>query len=217
MKYTFSFFLALLFLLVNTVCLYGQDTTVKFGANTFLLSAKPADDTIWVDDPFTHKTITHISPRERIPMAMNGQKIYADTELVLNNKKYGSVFKTPGWTAQSIREYLLSNLKNEFKKLDDYDYELSLATIVIDDKGGIAYFNYGGFTARQKWNKNGEIKHNIPAPVLNEIKKKVYRLLLTAPPHEPAYAFGRPAASLITDISAVPFQIKSHKLVSMHW
>ena len=106
---------------------------------------------------------------------MNGHKIYTDTSIISIQKKFGKhIYETGGWTSEGIKEYLLSNLKDELAKLDDYTYSIELQNIVVDEKGQIVYFDYDGISSRQRWNAKGLIEHNIPQDVKDDFKNKVY-------------------------------------------
>lgn len=124
--------------------------------------------------------------------------------------------------AGGIKEYLLSNMKDEIAKLDDGSYVLHLDNIVMDERGAIVYYEYNGLTGAKPFAQAppGQEEKNIAPEVSkstnDEFGKKVSALMENAPLHGPANFKGYPVPYLINSIAFWnSFTVKNHKLVSL--
>ena len=188
---------------------------VKYRDNVIELSPQLPADTVTVMDPSTGKQqmlVTSLSPH---PIKLNGKKIYTSDDLYAQNKMGSPVTNTSSFTADGLREYLLSRLSGDFSKLEDGYYMLSVDNVVVNENGSIVYYEYGSL--RGTSNSYPPKPHaEVDKATSEAIGRRVDELLNEAPKHEPAYYKGDAVPSLVNGVvSRNPFQIKNHKLVSM--
>ena len=187
---------------------------VTYRDNKFELS-KP--DTIYVDlpDPVSGKTERKMLIRDPYPIKMNGKPIFQSPEQIISkpDTTVGSVFNEgPGINNNSLKEYLFSNLKEYLAKLKDTTYSFSMINIVIDDKGKIVYYEYGGINIISNTD-NGNKLTKIERSLDNKITKKIQELMENAPIHNPASVNNKDVPSLIS--SGGNFTIKGHKIIKL--
>ena len=129
----------LLFLFSALFCSAQQEIT--FNGNTFGMSAAK---TIMVKDPVTGNAEQQSIPAR--PIAMNGKPIYTTDTLtrfpVFNEKG------APG--TEKLSGYLFTILKAELGRLDEGNYILSVTNAVIDEKGRLVYYEFGGLKRLQE-------------------------------------------------------------------
>lgn len=192
-----------------------QGNIVKYRGNTIELSPQLPSDTVTILDPSTGKermVVTTLNPH---PIKLNGKKIYNSDDLYGQNKMGSPVTNTSSFTADGLREYLLSHLSDDLSKLEDGYYMLSVDNVVVNENGSIVYYEYGDL--RGVSNSYPPKPHaEVNKTTSETIGKRVDELLNEAPKHEPAYYNGNAVPSLVNGVVfRNAFQIKNHKLVSM--
>ena len=188
---------------------------VTYHGNKFELS-EPETDTIVIVNPVTGKEETKIATKVPYPVKMNGSKIYAPWEIKNNaSPALGTPYNAESaLNAETLKEYLLSNLKEELAKLKDDTYALNLQHVVVDEKGRIVYFEYNGISvfgaAGNDPNKSG-----VDKSVQTRITRQVYTLLNNAPAHTPASVNAHDVPAMISDYDRGMFTIKDRKVSSL--
>ena len=107
---------------------------ITFNGNRFLMSGT---DTMLIIDPVTGVEITRIIPPH--PVSMNGKRIYPTDTL----KVFPSIKSTTG-DDKKLSVYLFENLKAKLDMLEDGNYTISVTNAVIDSKGKLVYYEFGG-------------------------------------------------------------------------
>lgn len=173
-------------------------------------------DTVMVQNPSTGEIEIRIIRRDPSPVILNGKKIYTEEKIpVKANKMGGPSNTTSGFTDKGLKEYLLTSLKDELKKLKDGNYYLTLSNIIIDEKGGIVYFDYGGISASEFGEKN------VKTPTMGQeqqdvFARKIVHLLHNAPKHIAATVNGEYVPSLMNNADFWnPFIIKNGELTAL--
>ncbi|MBS1778124.1 MAG: M56 family metallopeptidase [Bacteroidetes bacterium] len=217
--------LALVCILCFTKNAFSYDNRVQNGntvtmwGNTIKLSSG-IPDTVIVVDPTNGNESMHIMQRGPLPDSLNGDRIYADYQIHdMANRMNASANTTAGFTDKGIKEYLLTNMKEELKQLKDGSYYLHLDNVVVDKNGAIAYFEYAGLTMAAEVNGGGmhiSIKDTIDKKTQDAIARKLTELLHDAPTHIAATVKGEYVPMLVdnTDFHN-PFTIKGGKLTAL--
>lgn len=188
---------------------------ITYRGNVFELSSLTVD-TVFVQDPVTGNMLLKIAEHEPVPVKMNGDTIYQSYAL---NHTVGAGLNTitskSSLKAEAIRLYLLDNMKDELKKLDNGKYWLGITNVVVDKNGDIVYFDYSGLQTESPMIKNVGT-NNIDLVLQAKISKKVSRLLLEMPRHAPGVSNGREVNSVIDGLEFWNlFEVKDGRLISL--
>ncbi|MGN6478092.1 MAG: M56 family metallopeptidase [Flavipsychrobacter sp.] len=193
--------------------------TITFWGNTIKLDVA-VPDTITMIDPSTGKEVIRITQRDPRPGMLNDQKIYTSYEIQeMGNRMSAAANSTAGFTDKGIKEYLLTNMKEELKALKDGSYYLHLDNVVVDKNGAIAYFEYAGLTMAAEMNGGGmhiSIKDTIDKKIQDAIARKLTELLHDAPTHIAATVKGEYVPMLVGNTDFYnPFTVKNGKLTAL--
>jgi len=134
--------------------------TVTYRGNKITLS-EPKADTIIVTDPVTGNELMQVRKTDPTPLKINGQKIYNLDEVTTLPKRKDKMY--------SIEEHLLSNLALAFNSFPDGSYRVQMADVVIDTKGKMAYFDYGGLS----YTDRGAQNYTVPDDLVKKIGKEL--------------------------------------------
>lgn len=146
---------------------------VTFKGNVFTMRSYP-DDTTIVVDPTNGEEKMLITTRVPMPIAMNGDKIYQEYEIDENGSLNALTdFNTIGTlSSSSIKQAVINEIKDDFIKLPDDNYNLGISNIVLDKNGKIIYYDFEGFYASHTATKLPEdIKKQIDKKIINVINK----------------------------------------------
>lgn len=189
---------------------------VIYRGNTIEFSEKSPSDTMMMKDPKTGEVkmiITTIDPK---PQLINGKKIYTPNELEGEKGQNRRYTKPSAYSSAAMKEYLLGNMKKELKKLDDGDYRLIVENIVMDNKGKLAYFEFGGLKKVIKLEGARQKTEDIDKKTEEKFAKKIALLINSAPSHSPAVYDGNEVNSSINNWDFYnSFSIKDKELVSL--
>jgi hypothetical protein len=190
---------------------------VTYNGNKFKLIVPPPD-TVIIIDPVSGQEMTKMvshGTEATLPATMNGKKIYGYYEIPEGTQPGTAVNSKAGLSSNNLKEYLLTNLADEFKKLANGSYFIELNDVVVDEKGKIVFFNFKGILINTREHDNGvNPKAKIDKATQASIAAKVSRLMEDAPMHSPAMINGNAVPFLIDGISfSNPFIIKDHKVV----
>lgn len=189
---------------------------VTYKGNTFEFESGMAD-TVMVQDPATGDMQMIITRREPShPVRMNGEKIYLPGELEHADRTPRGSTEESTLNSQALKEYLLTNMKKEIKKLDDGDYKLIIGAIVIDKKGDIVYFEFDSIE-KARTTANGKTEFKIISDKVTEtFAKKTASLLQNAPAHTPAVYNGEEVLSAINNTAFWnSFTVKDKEIVAL--
>jgi len=199
-----------------------QGNIVKYRGNTIELSPPSIPDTVTVIDAVTGKQNMVVTRKNPNPIKLNGKKIYTSDDVNVKMKMGAPATNKADIDGGAIKEYLLSNMKNEIAKLDDGNYVLHLDNIVLDENGAIVYYEYNGITGAKPFaqappGQEGMNKApKVSKAVANEFEKKTGILIDNAPRHGAAYFNGNAVPYLLNTIAFWnSFTVKNHKLVSL--
>ena len=175
---------------------YGM---VVLGKHKFEYSERKVD-TIKIVDPQTKEAIMKIVKIDPRPLKVDGKLITDETVK----------FKGGG----SAEEYFLGKIKNEISKLEDGYYRLDVYNIIVDDKGKICAFTYGGIHGKRT--EKGGFAENpitIPAALEDIIFEKIGDELAAFPNWEPAVLNNKPVVGEASVIKAMGlYKITAHKI-----
>lgn len=193
--------LVLVCVLCFTKNAFSDDKKVKNGnkityrGNTFEMKIWP-NDTVMVQDPVTGQEFIKIASREPSPMKMNNKVIYSDYKTEDDKLTTTDNINTIGvLNTNSLKRYLINNLKEEFKMLPDGEYEISMDNIVLGENGKVVYYDYGGVSPMMRTNTAKNIY--IPDNVLKAFDIKIAQLMDNIPSHTPADINGKAVPYLI--------------------
>lgn len=193
-----------------------EGNKVTYGGNVIEFSESGPSDTMMVQDPKTGEIkmiITSIDPK---PQLINGERIYTSDELEGERGQNRRYTKPSAFSSAAMKEYLLGNMKKELKKLDDGDYRLIVENIVIDNKGKLVYFEFGGLKKVIKLEGKKQKTEGIDKKTEEIFVKKVAILINSAPTHTPAIYDGNEVNSSINNWDFYnSFTIKNKKLVAL--
>lgn len=103
-------------------------STIKYAKKTAYRRYYRTDHRIPLEKDFLRERTVEVP----LPVTLNGEKIYSDDPY--NPLVVGGLGKT-------FVSYLFYNLREEFSKLDDGDYELTVDQIVFDKYGKMVYYD----------------------------------------------------------------------------
>jgi hypothetical protein len=196
---------------------------VIYRGNKFELSDPSPKDTVIVIDPVSGKQMMKVVQKVPVPVKMNGEKIYCNEDYNgMKNEMGTPAYNPAGFNVYNLKEYLISNLAEEFKNFPDGDYVIDLSHVVMDKYGKIVYFEYGGINlgkmvvADRKADTAKQVSFsNISPDIQKKIANKVYDLLNNAPAHSPATFNGVDVPFIIQAMMPFwnPFTIKNGKVV----
>lgn len=191
----------------------GENVTYR--GNVFVIP-KPVYDTVMVQDPKTGEYAMRIASRDPWPIKMNGKKIYREDEIQEMGNKMGKPSNsTSGYTGKGMKEYLLTSIKQELSKLKDGNYYLILSNIVVDEKGSIVYFDYGGISTHEAGEKHAKTP-SMSKELQDNLARKIIDLLHNSPKHIAATVEGEYVPSLVNNIDFWnPFTIKDGTLTAL--
>jgi hypothetical protein len=178
---------------------------VTYRGNTFEYYQDPRVDTQIITDPVTNQQITRYIKFDPVPVKMNGTRIYG-------NNQTGSLTSSPEPYAKngSVEDYLFRNLAKTLDRLPDGIYRIELNNVVVDTKGKIVYYEYGGITNANK---------NTPADIEKALPEEIDHLLNNVPAMKPGKMQNNNVIST-SDIFLREYKIevKDHKsTVSKSW
>ncbi len=217
--------LALVCILCFTKNAFSDDKRVKDGSRVILWGntigfRQFAPDTTIIVNPETGKESVRIAMMDPRPDTLNGEKVYTDDQIrEMGNRMSAAANTTAGFTDKGIKEYLLTNMKEELKQLKDGSYYLHLDNVVVDKNGAIAYFEYAGLTMAAEMSGGGmhiSIKDTIDKKIQDAIARKLTELLHDAPTHIAATVKGEYVPMLVGNTDFYnPFTIKNGKLTAL--
>ncbi len=189
--------------------------TVTYHGNRFEFKSI-ATDTVMMQDPVNGDMVMKIMEHEPVPASMNGKRIYTEQEI----KKYpemGDYANTKARVSVStLKEYLLTHMKDEIAALPDGPYWLYISNVVIGDDGKVVYFDYAGISTKGPWPGMEVNKSILSAATKERFAKKVFQLIDDAPAHDAASLQGKVVPSLIDDMEfGNPFYVKNGKLEAL--
>lgn len=172
----------------------GDTDTIVFKGNYFEVAS--AVETLMVEDPITQEVELVVANPNPIPIKMNGYTIYTDKE----------IDTPPSLSVEKLKRYLLYQLGTTLTGLGNGMYRMYLDNVIIDDKGKVAYYTYGGVQYAQKpmpSQNNDRPKssmrvsykvdwQNLPEVHQQRIKKKLEVLIEKMPAYSPAKAYNQP-------------------------
>lgn len=184
---------------------------ITYKGNVIEYAEEETRDTMIVTEAITGEEQIVVSTRAPRPMTINQEQIYIKDEL------YGKRnYRTPGLTESVIREYLLTNMGKEIKNLPDGEYTIYINDVIVDKKGKVVFFKFGG-VHKMVEGKDGVKRPELIDQKINEkIARKTSMLLEDAPAHNPALAKGKEVYSIVhTEGAYEPFFIENKKLKSL--
>lgn len=162
---------------------------VTYKGNVFTMKTYPIDTT-FVTDPTTGQEKILIRKRDPRPIQMNNEEIVYDYEKDETGEYYpvADLNMIGSLSAASIIQFVINEIKDDLALLPDDDYSLGIDNIVLNKKGGIAYYDFRGFRASHTTTK-------IPEDLKKYIDKKI--------------------ASTIDKLSAKPATVKGKPVIFM--
>lgn len=151
-----------------------KGNVVTYRGNKFTFSPPGKKETITVTDPITGKKVTKTTTIDPTLIRMNKLKIY----------KFDEVTVQPAPTDGPVETFVIKGLTTELNKLPDGIYFVDLFNIVIDNKGKIVYYEYGGIIPQ-------DTKFKIPDYVSMPAGKKIDSLINAAPAYAPGEMNGK--------------------------
>lgn len=191
----------------------GNKITYKGNVIEYSVPPTLAPDTVEVRDPSTGEMKIIITRMEPTPIKINGEQVYNNSSIQTPGKYGGDVSTESNFSGQGLKVYLLTNMDKEIKKLDDGTYTISVGDIIIDKKGAIVFFTFGGINKKikeEKFWKNEPIEEGLK----KQFAKKISRLIEDAPRHRPADIDGKPVYSTKSGAWG-DFTVKDGKLISL--
>ncbi len=171
----------------------GDTDTIVFKGNYFEVAS--AVETLMVENPVTQEVELVVANPNPIPIKMNGYTIYTDKE----------IDSPPSLTVSKLKHYLLYQLGHTLTGLGDGMYRIYLDNVIIDDRGKVAYYNFGGIQYAQKPQTTTNRKsgssirvafktdwQNLPEAHQQKIKQKLEDIIDNMPAHTPAKAYNHP-------------------------
>jgi hypothetical protein len=181
---------------------------VTFHGNTFVVHKHTADTTIVVD-PTTGEEKTLLTVIDGLFVeSMNGKKVYGERDF-----QGAHVYDNTSLKGEALKEYLLSNLKDEIKQLKDGDYYLLMDCLTVDENGKIVYYNYGGIST--SFDDVASVESEGAKNVQDAFAKKIDELIMNAPKHKPASIKGRNVPVQIYINIENTFTVKGGKITSL--
>lgn len=176
------------------------DNKVTFNGNTIEFAPQKPPDTVIVTDPVTGKEETKIHNWANPPIKVNGRTIHDVRDASKPKIKAKD---------KSLADYMVRNLKPEFEKLADGEYNLIISEVVIDRKGKVIYYeNYG----IQKIGADVDEKVTNKKPIVDKIEKLLSDGSLA---FTPASINGKPVDYLISNTIGYTggnIVVKDHKV-----
>jgi hypothetical protein len=169
---------------------------VTRNGNAFEMSAAHRD-TIVLVNPVTDEEEIKIREIDAQPVKMNGIKIVRKAD------------KAPYFTApdKNIGSYLIKRIDRELAQLPDGTYVLQLNNVIIDEKGRVVYFDYGGLKPA-----DSKGAQSIDEILQNNIRTKVQELMSKAPAYIPAALNGQNVPAYAGEYANELFAVKDHKV-----
>ncbi len=196
-----------------------KDNTVTYRGNVVEFKIWQ-NDTVFVVDPVTGQEMMKIVSREPSPIMLNGEKLYDMDEIdeLRKNTPYTQGSKPitkPAVNSLAVKEYLLSNMKDDIRKLKDGEYYIEMDNIIIDKKGNIVYFDYAGIKTA-KWGSKEDSTRKLSKTQQDAFAKKVARLMNDAPKHEAGVVNGEEVNVIIdNNIQWNAFEVKGGRVVKL--
>ncbi|MCB9045385.1 MAG: M56 family metallopeptidase [Chitinophagales bacterium] len=193
-----------------------EGNKVTYRGNTFEFPSSE-NDTVMVTDPTTGDMQLVITSKEPSnPNKMNDERVYMPGELQTSSGSKDRYTGPSSLNDQALKEYLLTNMKKEIKKLADGEYRLLIGAVVIDKKGNIVYFEFDS-VEKLAGTKNGRPQYKFISEKINEtFAKRTAVLLNNAPNHTPASNNGVEVNSAINNTAFWnSFKVKNGELVSL--
>jgi hypothetical protein len=144
-----------------------------------------------------------ISEKDPQPVKMNGVPISFKAD------------KAPYFTApdKNAGKYLIKRLDKELSQLQNGTYVLRLNNIITDEKGRIAYFDYGGIEpARSRTADGSGAQAPIDKQLQENISNKVYGLIDKAPPYIPGSLNAQNVPAYAEEYASQLFTVKDHQV-----
>jgi hypothetical protein len=188
--------LILICLLCFTKNAFSDDKRIKngnkvtFRGNVFEYPPAVKPDTSTVVNSETGEETIKITERVPTVIKMNGKRIYYEIYNEDGTSAINGINTMGVVTAQSLKQYLMSNLKEEIKKLKDGTYYFNLEDVVLNEKGKIVYYSYDSIYAIRA-SKTDELPV-ISKQVQDMFNRKISRLLDNIPSKVPATVDGKP-------------------------
>ena len=187
---------------------------VTFKGNVIEYNSVSASvDTVIVYDPITGEEQMLLTRREPSPIKINGETIYNAGSIRTPGKYGGDVSDMSNFSSDALKMYLLTNMKKELKKLNDGEYKIVLGDIVIDKKGAIAFYSFGGVWQISRDNSKYAEKE-IDPDMGKQITRKISALIDNAPKSKPATISDEPVYCTKGTIYS-SFTVKNGKLESL--
>lgn len=171
-------------------------------------------DTTIAVDPLTGEEKVILSYQAETPVLLNGEKIfsYEDFSEEAISRLGDPATAYGGYTAESLKEYIINNLQDDIRKWQDGMYIISLNHIVISKDGKVAYFELGDITK--------VIPHDGPlkteqVPGLKMMQKKIAGIIGNAPAHSPTYYKGEAVnCTMSSRAFSNSFTVKGGKVIA---
>lgn len=185
---------------------------VTYKGNIIEYTPTVSADTTIVINAVTGDEEMVITTRAPRPVTINAERVYSVEEL----KSARNGWRKPGITYEVLREYILTNMKKEIKKLNDGEYTITVSDIILDKKGNVVFFKYGGVHEMVKGKDNVKHPTLIDQKINERIARKISSLFDDAPAHNPAVFNSTEVYGLIEDPGYYdPFIVKDNKLESL--
>ncbi len=177
-----------------------EGNVMVYNGNTIEFAPQKPVDTTIVIDPLTGKEQREIHNWANPPMKVNARTIYdyRDAEKPKIKAK-----------DKSLADYMVRNLKPEFEKLADGEYNLIISEVVIDKNGKVVYYENNGI---QKIGADVDEKETNKKPIIDKIEELLSDSKLV---FEPATLNGQPVDYLISNTigyTGGDIVVKDHKL-----
>ncbi|MBW7912976.1 MAG: M56 family metallopeptidase [Taibaiella sp.] len=194
----------------------GKGDKYSYKGNIITYSKEGTTDTIEVRESVTKEPGIVLTRRPPRPILINREKVYTEEEIKSLNTDNQSAW-VPGVTYATLREYLLTNLDKEIRKLHDGEYVINVNDIIVDKKGKIAFFRFGGIREMVMGEDGRKSGQPVDSNLNEKFAKKVAILLNNAPSHRAAWVGRDNVYCLITSIGEYyePFIVKDGKLISL--
>lgn len=171
-----------------------KGNTITYKGNVFEMSEEQRD-TVIVIDPTNGEEIMKVRMKPPRPLSMNGKSIYSNYSTGVDISTIGIL------TGTSLKQYLFSKLKQEFRQLNDGEYHLDIDNIIINERGKIVYYDYGGLRYQEFADPNNRNKV-VDKKTQDLFSKKISSLMNDVPNTQPAMINNQP---VLFQIEAMDF------------